>query len=113
MPKDDIKNIVNALEKIKHDREIDDLEKSSIVKLADKFISCSLKDPRTRDIVKAVNVHHHTKTCRKYSCECRFYFPRYPSLRTIVAVPARIYYSSPEERDKAVEESKEVLAKVK
>jgi hypothetical protein len=36
-------------------------------------------------MVKVVNVYNHTKTCRKYSTDCRFLFPRYPSHFTIIA----------------------------
>ena len=36
-------------------------------------------------MVKGVNTHHHTKTCRKYKTDCRFKFPRYPSLFYIIA----------------------------
>ena len=38
-----------------------------------------------RDTVKEVNIHHHTKSCRKYKTICRFQFPRYPSLFHIIA----------------------------
>ena len=37
------------------------------------------------DRVSQVNVHHHTKTCRKNGTECRFDIPRFPSKYTIVA----------------------------
>ena len=36
-------------------------------------------------MVKEVNTHHHTKTCRKYKTDCRFKFPRYPSLFYIIS----------------------------
>ena len=36
-------------------------------------------------MVMDVNIHNHTKTCRKYSTDCRFIFPRYPSHFTIIA----------------------------
>ena len=35
--------------------------------------------------VSEVNVHHHTKTCRKHQTECRFDFPRYPSDYTLIS----------------------------
>ena len=38
-----------------------------------------------RDTVKEVNIHHHTKSCRKYKTNCRFQFPRYPSAFHIIA----------------------------
>ena len=36
-------------------------------------------------VVKEVNVHHHTKTCRKFNTICRFKYPRYPSNFHIIA----------------------------
>ena len=38
-------------------------------------------------IAEEVNVHHHTKTCRKYNETCRFNYPRFPSHKTIIAQP--------------------------
>ena len=78
--REEVANIREALKKIKDEEALTTDEKESIAWFADKFISCSLKDPRTEAIVKAVNMHHHTKTCRKYSCTCRFFFPRFPCL---------------------------------
>ena len=54
-----------------------DKEHEALVAFIDKFCTCSLKDPRTRDIVRTVNMHNHTKTCQKYMVECRFWFPRF------------------------------------
>ena len=67
IPKNEIGFIKKALQNIKDDIKLDDKELSAIVKFADSFISCSVKDPRTSDIVQSVNKHHHTKTCRKYA----------------------------------------------
>ena len=36
-------------------------------------------------MVKDVNTHHHTKTCRKHGPDCRFGIPRPPSKFTIIA----------------------------
>ena len=38
-----------------------------------------------KERVTEVNVHHHTKTCRKHETECRFEFPRYPSDFTLIS----------------------------
>ena len=82
LPKDDVKLLKNAFEMIKKEEKLESSEKKSVANFADLFISCSLKNPKTEEIVKLVNMHHHTKTCRKYGCECRFYYPRFPSLKT-------------------------------
>ena len=84
-----------------------------MAEFADHFITCSLKDPRTEKIVRAVNMHNHTKTCRKYNTKCRFLFPRYPSLRTIIAEPVKLISSSTEEQKKILKQCKDTLEKVK
>ena len=108
-----MEDIKEALNKIKDEKILNESEKKALTKFADMFISCSLKDPRTEDIVKHVNMHHHTKTCRKYGCTCRFYYPRFPTLRTIISVPVKILEPSKEAQDERSAQSKEVLDKVK
>ena len=47
-----------------------------------------LSKKKAKKIVKSVcevNVHHHTKTCRKHNTDCRFCFPRLPSKYCIIA----------------------------
>ena len=113
LPKTDVENIKEALKKIKHEKQISEEEKGSVSKFADLFISCSLKDPRTVDIVRLVNMHHHTMTCKKYGCDCRFYFPRFPSRKTIIAEPVHMMEPSSEKQNALLLESKAVLGKVK
>ena len=86
--------------------------KKIISKFADLFITCSLKDPMTKKIVEEVQIHHHTKACRKYCPICRFFFPRFPSLRTIVSVPFHKIQGNREEQLEKLEKSKAVLKKV-
>ena len=88
-------------------------EHDALAEFIDKFCTCSLKDPRTRDIVKSVNIHNHTKTCKKYLVECRFWFPRFPSLRTIIAVPAEVIYKDPDVATKKLQEANAMLKLVK
>ena len=108
-----IQMIKQALDKIKTEDILVPDEKKALCEFADEFITCSLKDPRTEDIVRSVNMHHHTKTCRKYSCECRFFYPRYPCLRTIISEPVRMKTANAEDREKMLKEAKEILDKVK
>ena len=44
------------------------------------------------DIVQIVNKHHHTKACRKHLTKCRFHYPKFPSTKTILAVPVSKIY---------------------
>ena len=82
-----------------------DEEQDALAAFIDKFCTCTLKDPRTRDIVRSVNMHNHTKSCRKYMIECRFWYPRFPSLKTIIATPAEILHSDPDVAAKALQEA--------
>ena len=79
--------VKDALIKIKKDETVSEDERQSISDFADKFISCSLKNIDVKKIVEEVQIHHHTKSCRKYGPKCRFHCPRFPSLRTLVAGP--------------------------
>ena len=67
------------------------------------FVSCSLKNPETRDIALDVQIHKHTKTCTSRGPDCRFYFPQFPSLRTIVSVPIRLVFPDDEEQKKELQ----------
>ena len=104
--------LAEAFEKIRNEEMLDFKDKKAIAKFSDLFITCSLKNPKTRDIVKEVQIHHHTKACRKYCPVCRFYFPRFPSLHTIVSVPFHKIPGSKEEQEVKLQNSKEVLTKV-
>ena len=78
----------------------DDDQKFAISSFVDEFITCSLRNPSTREIAKQVQTHNHTFTCTKRGSKCRFNFPRYPSLQTIVAVPLRLIFPDDEEGKK-------------
>ena len=74
-----------------------------------------MKDPSTRQIVLDVNKHQHfNKSCRKNGPNCKYNFPRFPCLRTIIAIPSKIKYKDDEEKEKEkLAESKRILKKVK
>ena len=78
------------------------------------FISVSLKNPATKDIVQEVNVHHHTKkACQKYNTKCRFQFPRFPVFKTIISSPSNIIYPDEKERRKKMKRYTQFLEGVK
>ena len=85
-----------------------------LIAFIDKWISCSLEneDQRLNDIVKTVNCHKHTKSCKKYGTYCRFDFPRLPSDETLLASPLSEDISD-EEKKERLEEAKSILSKVK
>ena len=118
----DVESVQSAFTKIKdeifgsEDRDEDEfnMEQDALAAFIDKFCTCSLKDLSTRDIVRSVNMHNHTKSCRKIiMIECRFRFPRFPSLRTIIAIPAEIRYKDPEKASKALNQANALLKRVK
>ena len=105
--------LIKAFKIIRKDKMLGDEEKKSLTKFTDKFISCSKHDPLTADIVNEVNVHHHTKACRKYGTNCRFDFPKFPTIHTIISTPARVLYQDETEREVQIKECKKFLDKVK
>ena len=105
--------LISAFKTIRKDKILDKEEVIELTKFTEKFISCSKHDPMTAQIVTEVNVHHHTKACRKYGKTCRFDFPKFPTTRTIISIPARVLYQDETEREKHNKECKQFLDKVK
>ena len=67
--------------------KIDKNEDSEVVKFIDKYITCALPDetkfPEMSNLVKKLQTHHHTITCRKKKgVACRFNAPWAPSDKT-------------------------------
>merc|ERR1712015_410954 len=72
-------NLKEAFEAIGNESVLSADQQSVLTRFADKFITCSLKDPSTKDIVQQVNIHHHTRACRKIDCQiCRFFVSKIP-----------------------------------
>ena len=107
------KKITEAFRKLREDVPLDDEELDSLKNLIEEFTTVSLHSNTVgRDVAKIaeeVNVHHHTRTCRKYNNQCRFNYPRYPSHQTIICKP---FNGSREERDKHFKKANEILNKV-
>ena len=62
----------DAFVKIRNEETIGEDDKNIIAAFADRSITCSLKNAKTKHIVEEVQMHHHTKACRKYCTKCRF-----------------------------------------
>ena len=94
-------NIDIAFKKLRNDVPLNDEELDPLKNFVEEFTTVSLhintvgKD--VARIAKEVNVHHHTRTCRKYNNQCRFNYPRFPSHETIISKP---FNGSKDERDK-------------
>ena len=101
--------------------ECDDL--AAIAWFADRFTTCTLKDPSTRQLALSVQQHKHfPQSCRKRGTNCRFGAPWFPCLRTIIQVPPRIKFQidglKPDEKlgekfDDKIEEAAEIQKAVK
>ena len=87
------KHISSAFRKIKNNLSIDQDEKMTLKNFVDEFTTVctnvSIVGESVSRIVQEVNKHSHTKACRKYETSCRFNFPRFPSIRTIIAEPVK------------------------
>ena len=109
------KGIGAAFRKLKNMEELSEQEKEALKNFIDEFTTVSTNEntvgERVSRMVLEVNMHSHTKSCRKYDCPCRFYFPRFPTIRTIIAQPIREV--DDEEKKKRLKKYEEILAKVK
>ena len=105
--------IEDAFKKIRNDEPINKNHKQCLSEFADLFITCSLKNPLTKSIVELVQMHRHTQACTKYCTKCRFFYPRFPSLKTIISVPFQKLEESKEDQIEMLEKAKIILKKVK
>ena len=109
-----LKGLKSAFKTLKNNGKINDEEKEAMKNFVDEFTSVStnkyLVGEDVSKIVLEVNKHSHTKSCRKQENQCRFLFPRYPSTRTIIAVP--IEGVTLEEKHKRLKTHKAILTKV-
>ena len=95
---------------IKGAPKIDEEDDSQVIAFIDKYITCSIPDekeyPELNRLVKKVQVHKHTMTCKKKKgVRCRFNAPWPPSEETRIMRGNE--YSKEEEKD-----SKKILDKV-
>ena len=108
-----LKGIVNAFRKLKDDESLDEEELECLEKFIDGFTTVSLNPNYVGndvvDIVKSVNIHHHTRTCRKYDSSCRFNYPKLQTPKTIIAKPLR---GQKDEIRKTLCKNNEILQKV-
>ena len=107
------KYLSTALETISNDVIPTAIEKQSVSNFIDKFISCSLQEPMTRDIALKLQQHVHSRACERPGTNCRFNFPQLPSLHTMLAVPTRITCDDIEKRTELHSQIKAVLGRVK
>ena len=95
-----IKSVLKDIKNDHYEKGVTEEKLESLAKFADKFVTVSLMDSEIEEVVKLVNCHHHTKACRKYGCACRFKFPKFPSMKTIISVPDRLKFQDLEIKEK-------------
>ena len=86
------KGIKKAFTKLRQGKPLEDDEKEIMVRFVDAMTTVSLCPAEVgEDVVKLareVNTHKHTKTCKKMiELLCRFLYPKYPSLYTLISGP--------------------------
>ena len=108
-----LKGLKEAFVKLRNNMDLNENEVKALIKMVDEFTTVSLHEKTVgKDVVKIakeVNVHHHTRTCKKYNQTCRFNYPRSPFHETIIAQPLKV---TKDEKDKLLKKQDEVLSKM-
>ena len=97
------------------DRNEFEFDSDKVPKFIDKIISCSTNtgDTVLDEIVTEVQIHHHTKSCRRgKQNHCRFGYPKPPSERTIIAKPLSADMEK-EERRRKLQMYRDIMTSVK
>ena len=105
--------LTSAFNTLSSDENPSQEEKNALSAFADKFITVTLKDPRTRGIASKVQRHRHTKTCERQGVICRFDFPKLPSMYTMLTVPSRVTLLEDEDRKELHRKIKVVTSKIR
>ena len=118
-----------AFKKFQTKEDLLDHEERAVIVFTNKFTTCTLnekvieaktddihlkeKSGEVIDIVKQCYIHSHTRSCRKYHTECRFFFPKFPIWRTILSKPMKASGEEGkalrEKYDKVLKDVREVL----
>ena len=108
-----LKGLKDAFVKLRNNKDLNEDEIKALIKMVDEFTTVSLHGNTVgKDVVKIakeVNVHHHTRTCKKYNQNCRFNYPRFPCNETLIAQPLR---GTRAENDKMLKKQDDVLSKM-
>ena len=80
-------NLQSIMNKLRVTHQLDQEELTTLAQFVDHFVTASSSDETVADIVKEVQTHVHTKSCTKKGKFCRFHFPKFPSDKTVIAIP--------------------------
>ena len=108
--------LTSAFRKFRNGTKLDSDEEMAVVNFIDAFTTVSLNEEEVGKavvrIVRQVNIHGHTKTCRKLiEILCRFGYPKYPIWMTILVKPYETEF--PEEKQAYLKKYGEILKKVR
>ena len=100
----------SVFQKFKNDENLEEAEEQEVIKFIDTFVTCTLDKEEAKkllirecgdkdavaakavEIARTVNKHRHNKSCRKYNTKCRFNYPKFPSVRTLLTKNPEVYY---------------------
>ena len=103
-----------AFKKFESKESLLGFEERAVINFANKFTTVSLNPAtvgeKVSEIAKTVNIHKHTRACRKYGTSCRFGFSKLPSWKTLIARPLLL---PPAELKEKIENYEKVLRIVK
>ena len=106
--------ISSAFKKFQTHETLLPYEEAAIIKFANKYTTCTLnpasiaemtehpdlkeKSKEVADICNCVNIHRHSRTCRKYETVCRFNFAKFPIWKTLISKPLNLPLVEKEEK---------------
>ena len=118
--------ISSAFKKFQTHETLLPYEECAIIQFANKFTTCTLnpasisemtehpdlkkKSDKVAEICECVNIHRHSRTCRKYETICRFNFAKFPIWKTLISKPVNLPLTEKQEK---MNKYKEILTKVK
>ena len=132
-------DLEKAFDKLRMNGKLKNEEEKALIAFADRFTTCTLNPATAANMIdettsilegikivtiaKETQTHHHTKTCKKHSPDCRFGIPRFPIWKTMLSKPIegesaeeisdiRIKHKEVLKRVLAVLEDKEEMAKI-
>ena len=126
---EDVNHLENAYRNLRENKSLSEDEEKCLIDFVDRSVTCTLNPElaakmvdinkskedgmKIIEIVKAVQVHYHTKSCKKHGCttSCRFRFPKFPMWETILT-KTQVDDEDPEARNERLENHKIVLKKV-
>ena len=125
---ENVNHLEEAYRSLREYKPLSTDEENALIDFVDRTVTCTLNPDlaakmidvsKTREdglkiieIVKDVQVHHHTKSCKKLesSSACRFRFPKFPIWKTIIT-KSQVLDEDTDARTERLERHAKVLEK--